>query len=113
MTSVSTETVGAGLSVARKCTNETPVDYTYVAGCTDPAYQNENCPKKANYIDYAWVGLVKCTDTDSSGQVSWVGCVNDGSPTVMKSNKSEGCTCDHEGEDPDQELFRAPTGLDA
>src|SRR5690242_18443520 len=79
MTSVSTETVRTKLSVARKLTNETSVDYTYIAGCTDPTYQNENCPKKANYSDYAWVGLVKCTNTDSSGQVSWVGCVNDGS----------------------------------
>ncbi|RMZ78729.1 hypothetical protein DV737_g3785, partial [Chaetothyriales sp. CBS 132003] len=43
---------------------------TYLAGCTDPTYQNKNCPDKEPYANQSWVGLSYC------GNREWVGCAN-------------------------------------
>ena len=78
------------------------VDYTYLAGCTDPKYEHPTCPNKGNYSEYQWVGLVSCGATGK-----WVGCPNDKNPTVRKSEQSENCTCSLGGSDGDVPLFTA------
>jgi hypothetical protein len=36
---------------------------TYVAGCTDPTYQDPSCPNKGIYNNQQWSGLVYCNGT--------------------------------------------------
>jgi len=77
--------------------------YTYIAGCTDPAYKHQSCPNKSNYTDYQWVGLVFC----GNGQNYWVGCENDGSAFPSVSEESSDCTCNLNIEGHDAPLFQA------
>ncbi|KAK5327289.1 hypothetical protein LTR93_002673 [Exophiala xenobiotica] len=61
---------------------------TYLAGCTDPDYENEACPDKGAYADQTWAGLVYCNGTSNQ----WMACEELGGTTVSKPTPSL-CWC--------------------
>ncbi|KAI0388615.1 hypothetical protein F5Y17DRAFT_452162 [Xylariaceae sp. FL0594] len=58
---------------------------TYMAGCTDPTFQDESCPNKL--YNQSWVGLTLC---DHSGGI-WAPCSQKGNPTTLQPGSP--CTC--------------------
>ncbi|KAL2399144.1 hypothetical protein ABEF95_002028 [Exophiala dermatitidis] len=43
---------------------------TYIAGCTDPYYEDPKCPDKGDFAGHPWAGLVYCNGTSNE----WVAC---------------------------------------
>ncbi|KIW12797.1 hypothetical protein PV08_07984 [Exophiala spinifera] len=58
---------------------------TYLAGCTDPDYEDEACPVKGDFSDQTWAGLVYCNGTSEQ----WVACEDSGSTVTTPSP----CAC--------------------
>ncbi|KAK3903291.1 hypothetical protein C8A05DRAFT_32984 [Staphylotrichum tortipilum] len=58
---------------------------TYLAGCTDPAYESPTCPDKKAYSKIPWAGLIYCKPN------RWVACFESKSPVTV--TKGEPCTC--------------------
>ncbi|RYP12688.1 hypothetical protein DL767_011147 [Monosporascus sp. MG133] len=59
---------------------------TYMAGCTDPDYEDQSCPDK-NDIDQPWIALTLC---DGSGE--WAPCSQEGDPTTLRPGSYCSCT---------------------
>ncbi|KAK0666496.1 hypothetical protein QBC41DRAFT_150221 [Cercophora samala] len=70
---------------------------TYMAGCTDSAYEDSSCPDKKIYSDQPWMGMVFCKDTvDKDGRGLWAGCAEKGKPRALRTNSREpdnACNC--------------------
>lgn len=80
---------------------------TYLAGCTDPNYEDPSCPSKGDYDDQQWTGLVRCfVNNDTLTDEPWASCEDDEQPLVEKSDLADSCVC--EGKTP---VFTAGTGL--
>ncbi|KAI1502594.1 hypothetical protein F5X99DRAFT_426976 [Biscogniauxia marginata] len=49
---------------------------TYIAGCTDAGFASAACPKKGDFYNQQWVGLVRCmvSDDDTKNEEEWAGC---------------------------------------
>ncbi|KAK5047647.1 hypothetical protein LTR84_006312 [Exophiala bonariae] len=79
---------------------------TYLAGCTDPDYQDESCPDKSPYqgtmsttviltsvlihvIDQSWVGLVLCHPTYNDDSNEWIACEDEG----LTVSSPAACSC--------------------
>ncbi|KAK7409603.1 hypothetical protein QQX98_008198 [Neonectria punicea] len=60
---------------------------TYMAGCTDPDYEDSNCPDKKD-IDQDWIALTLCDDTDGE----WAVCSQKGDPTTLQPGSYCSCT---------------------
>ncbi|EXJ82156.1 hypothetical protein A1O1_08225 [Capronia coronata CBS 617.96] len=58
---------------------------TYLAGCTDPSYEDSRCPDKGDFADQPWAGLVYCNGTSNE----WVACEDSGSTVSVP----EPCWC--------------------
>ncbi|EXJ71241.1 uncharacterized protein A1O5_05047 [Cladophialophora psammophila CBS 110553] len=48
---------------------------TYLAGCTDSSYDDPACPRKGDFQEQPWAGLVYCNGTSNE----WVACKDEGS----------------------------------
>ncbi|OQV05401.1 hypothetical protein CLAIMM_10152 [Cladophialophora immunda] len=48
---------------------------TYLAGCTDSSYDDPVCPRKGDFQEQPWAGLVYCNGTSNE----WVACEDEGS----------------------------------
>lgn len=78
---------------------------TYLAGCTDPNYQDESCPDKHPYqgtrficmsclllihfIDQSWAGLVLCHPTYNDDSNEWIACEDEG----LTVSSPAACSC--------------------
>ncbi|RYO97077.1 hypothetical protein DL764_007372 [Monosporascus ibericus] len=60
---------------------------TYMAGCTDPDYEDQGCPDKED-IDQPWIALTHCGD--SGGE--WAPCSQEGDPTTLQPGSYCSCT---------------------
>ncbi|KPM37915.1 hypothetical protein AK830_g8617 [Neonectria ditissima] len=60
---------------------------TYMAGCTDPDYEDSSCPDKKG-IDQPWIALTLCDDTDGE----WAACSQKGDPTTLQPGSYCSCT---------------------
>ncbi|KAF6835658.1 hypothetical protein CPLU01_04128 [Colletotrichum plurivorum] len=60
---------------------------TYLAGCSDPEYQDPSCPEKGSLDDHPWTGLVYCNGTSEE----WVACEQAAKPTTLTS--ADACWC--------------------
>ncbi|KAI5927376.1 hypothetical protein F4810DRAFT_650648 [Camillea tinctor] len=71
---------------------------TYVAGCTDQSFGSAACPKKGDFYDQQWVGLVRCmvSDDNTKNEEEWAGCKeSDGKGGLRVPDK-----CDCKGKTP-------------
>ncbi|KAH9897455.1 hypothetical protein F4778DRAFT_236088 [Xylariomycetidae sp. FL2044] len=59
---------------------------TYMAGCTDPAYEADTCPQKK--IDQPWIALTLCDDSDGE----WAPCSQIDNPTTLQPGAYCSCT---------------------
>ncbi|KAI1265401.1 hypothetical protein F5Y18DRAFT_51465 [Xylariaceae sp. FL1019] len=59
---------------------------TYMAGCTDPDYEDSSCPDKKGIDDNSWIALTLCDDTDV-----WAACSQPGNPSTLQPGAT--CTC--------------------
>lgn len=66
---------------------------TYLAGCTDPTFEDPACGRKGMFGEQQWVGLVRCfvSNDTSSNEEEWAPCTESSQPTVTKPN--QGCEC--------------------
>ncbi|KEF52762.1 uncharacterized protein A1O9_11179 [Exophiala aquamarina CBS 119918] len=62
---------------------------TYLAGCTDPNYQDATCPDKTPFQDQQWAGLVLCQPTYNDDRNEWIACEDEG----MTISSPAACTC--------------------
>ncbi|RYP52549.1 hypothetical protein DL769_010661 [Monosporascus sp. CRB-8-3] len=60
---------------------------TYMAGCTDPGYEDQSCPDKKD-IDQPWIALTHC-DGSNGG---WAPCSQEGDPTSLRPGSYCSCT---------------------
>ncbi|RYP68487.1 hypothetical protein DL771_006639 [Monosporascus sp. 5C6A] len=60
---------------------------TYMAGCTDPDYEDQSCPDKEG-IDQPWIALTLC---DGSGG-EWAPCSQEGDPATLRPGSYCSCT---------------------
>lgn len=60
---------------------------TYLAGCTDPAFLDEQCAQKPGYAGQQWVALARCSGENIS---LWTGCAHH--PSQVELEK-ENCSC--------------------
>ncbi|KAK1772036.1 hypothetical protein QBC33DRAFT_173434 [Phialemonium atrogriseum] len=59
---------------------------TYLAGCSDPDYNDSSCPDKQSFKDTPWTGLVLCNNTNQ-----WLQCRQSEKPKVLTS--PDPCSC--------------------
>ncbi|KAK4448752.1 hypothetical protein QBC34DRAFT_102454 [Podospora aff. communis PSN243] len=59
---------------------------TYQAGCTDPNYEHESCPKKQ--FDQPWIALTHCDNSNGA----WAPCSQSGNPTTLQPGSFCSCT---------------------
>ncbi|KAL8383450.1 hypothetical protein RB595_010581 [Gaeumannomyces hyphopodioides] len=62
---------------------------TYLAGCTDPRYDDNKCPAKPNLANEPWTGLSYCNGTSEE----WFACRKGGSSTLRSGDP---CFCPDE-----------------
>ncbi|KAG8166161.1 hypothetical protein KVR01_004713 [Diaporthe batatas] len=60
---------------------------TYLAGCTDPTFLDEQCAQKPGYTGQQWVALARCSGENIS---LWTGCAHH--PSQVELEK-ENCSC--------------------
>lgn len=60
---------------------------TYLAGCTDPTFSDEQCAQKPGYTGQQWVALARCSGENIS---LWTGCAHH--PSQVELEK-ENCSC--------------------
>lgn len=66
---------------------DTQTGVTYLAGCTDPTFLDEQCAQKPGYTGQQWVALARCSGENLS---SWTGCAHH--PSQVELEK-ENCSC--------------------
>ncbi|KLU90448.1 hypothetical protein MAPG_10302 [Magnaporthiopsis poae ATCC 64411] len=75
---------------------------TYLAGCTDPQYNDEKCPNKPNLSNEPWTGLAYCNGSSEE----WFACRKGGSSTLRSGDP---CVCP---EEPRTIAFKDKSSLD-
>lgn len=66
---------------------DTPTGVTYLAGCTDPTFLDEQCAQKPGYTGQQWVAMARCSGENIS---KWTGCAHHPKQVTLEK---ENCSC--------------------
>ncbi|KAI3401517.1 hypothetical protein diail_10951 [Diaporthe ilicicola] len=68
---------------------DAPTGVTYLAGCTDPTFLDEQCAQKPGYKGQQWVALARCSGQNIS---LWTGCAHHADEVELEK---ENCSCNN------------------